>query len=194
MSQADIDTFVRAAWKNTLTPADVATAVAHGVNVSGQDSMAPHYTALHHEVHNKNSEMVAALLAEHADPNAKAQYGETPTFQAATEGTAGILKQLVDHGGDVNMGNKYGVTPLIAVVSNVGDAAARLAVLLARPELNLDARFGGRTAEQWARENGQSGFADAIAAEVRGCPKVLRLFDELLAVVGPTPRHLQRSV
>ena len=49
----------------------------------------------------------------------------------------------------------------------VGDAEARLALLLAQPSLDLGVTYLGRTAEQWAREEGRPDLAGMIGREVR---------------------------
>jgi hypothetical protein len=41
-------------------------------------------------------------------------------------------------------------------------------LFLARPELDLDAKWRGKTAEQWAEEKGHRNLAQAIAAERAG--------------------------
>jgi hypothetical protein len=106
----------------------------------------------------------------------------------AATSTAAILQLLIDGGGSVNEASNEGLTPLIAVASaNNGDAAARLDVLLARPELDLDAKCRGKTAEEWARQRGHPELAAAIAAEV--CPVTFVLLQRSPAdVVTGWPR------
>jgi hypothetical protein len=75
-----------------------------------------------------------------------------------------ILQLLINGGGSVNKSSSY--TPLVALVRwNNGDAAARLQVLLADPDLDLDAKYGWKTAEEWAEFGGCSVLAVAIAEE-----------------------------
>jgi hypothetical protein len=75
-----------------------------------------------------------------------------------------ILQLLINGGGSVNKSPSY--TPLVALVRwNNGDAAARLQVLLADPDLDLDAKYGWKTAEDWAVSEGYPELAAAIAEE-----------------------------
>jgi ankyrin repeat protein len=107
-----------------------------------------------------------ALLAAGADANVKDKSGETSVWWAAYESTAEIMQLLINGGSSVNEPRNDGVTPLIALVANNnGDAAAPLGVLLERPELDLDAKYTGKTAEEWAVNDGQSQLASAIAQE-----------------------------
>jgi hypothetical protein len=165
MSQADIDAFVfSAAWNDTLTPEGVTTAVTRGIPVNGLHRWAG-CTALHKAVAHKRHRLVVALLAAGADANVKSLSGGTSVWWAAHDNTARILQLLIDSGGSVNEPDNFGTTPLIVLVKwSNGDAAARLRVLLARPELDLDAKKG-KTAEQWAQEKGHQDLAQAIAAE-----------------------------
>ena len=71
----------------------------------------------------------------------------------------------------MNEPDRFGETPLIALArSDSGDAADRLEAFLARPELNLSVIFEGRTAEEWAVEEGFPEVAAVIAAEVSSLP------------------------
>jgi ankyrin repeat protein len=114
----------------------------------------------------KHSEVVVALLAAGADANVPTRFGATSVWWGAWNSTANILQQLLDGGGSVNEPNHSGRTPLLALVTNsLGDAASRLRVLLARPELDLDVKWKGKTAQQWAVTNRRTELAVAIAAE-----------------------------
>jgi ankyrin repeat protein len=166
MSQADIDAFVESvSWRSTLTPEGVAIAVTRGIPVNGRHSSDYGRTALHWAVYNKRRELAVALLAAGADANVKSNSGWTSLWWAAYTSTADIMQLLIDGGGSVNKLANDGMTPLIALVSWNGDAAARLRVLLARPELDLDATFKGKTADRWAEEKGHPDLAQAIGEE-----------------------------
>jgi hypothetical protein len=155
MSQDDIDFFIQSAYNDTLLPEGVATAVLErGIPVNGRHS---HHgaTALHWAVHRRQREVVVALLAAGADANVKDKSGWTSVWWAADDSTAEIMQMLLDSGGNVREPDNDGETPLIALVRNRrGDAAARLGVLLARHELDLDAKYYGKTAEEWAVDCG----------------------------------------
>ena len=165
MSQADIDAFVESAANGMLTPEGVTTAVVtRGIPVNGRNS-GWRVTALHQAVYNKRREVVVALLAAGANPNVTDVYGRTSVWVGAMFSTADILQLLIDGGGGVNELSNDGETPLIVCVRyNNGDAAARLQVLLACPELDLDAKYKGKTAEEWVRR-GHPELAAAIAEE-----------------------------
>jgi hypothetical protein len=150
MSQADIDIFVDSARDGSLIPHHVSTAVARGIPVNGRQS-ATGRTALHWAVCRERLELVVALLAEDADANVKNNIGRTSVWSGAAYSTANILQLLIDGGGSVNEPDNFGQTPLIALVrGKTGDAAARLQLLLACPELDLDTKYRGKTAEDWA--------------------------------------------
>jgi hypothetical protein len=164
ISQAHIDAFVRAAQLGTLLREGLTASVAKGIPVNGQHSDNG-CTALHFAVFNKRREMVVALLAAGADANVKNLFDQTSMWRGAVYSTADILQLLIDSGGSVNEPDIC-QTPLIAVVlSNKGDAAVRLKMLLACPELDLDAKYEGKTAEEWAVSNGHPELAAAIAEE-----------------------------
>lgn len=166
MSQADIESFVNSAWYGTLTPEGVTTAVVRGIPVHGRNSKWG-LTALHYAVLRRR-ELVVALVAAGADANVKTDSGQTSVRWGASVGTADILQLLIDAGGGVNEPEIDGETPLIALVrNNRGDAAARLQLLLVYPDLDLDVKYRGRTAEEWAVSNGHPELAVAIAEKRR---------------------------
>jgi ankyrin repeat protein len=169
MSQADIDSFVLYARMGLLTPERVTTAVVdRGIPVNGQESEFG-WTALQWAVMNQRREVVVALLAAGADANVRQKVcGFTPVLVAALYSTADILQLLIDSGGSVNKPNYYDSTPLMELVRNInGDVVARLQVLFACPELDLDAKCQGKTAEEWAVQKEHFGCAAAIAEERR---------------------------
>ncbi len=150
MSQADIDAFVGSiGFCNMLAPRGVTAAVAKGTPVNGLHSSWS-ATALHQAVRLMRPDVVVALLAVGADVNVKIRYGYTSMWMAAANIKADILQLLIEGGGNVNETNSDGETPLIALVkynnnNNKNDAAAQLQVLLACPELDLDATYDGNT-------------------------------------------------
>jgi hypothetical protein len=166
MTQAEIDAFVHSALDDTLTPEGVTSAVVtRGIPVNGRHSTWG-WTALHWAVRCTRCELVVALLAASASPNVPDNDGRAPVWIGAACSTADILQLLIDGGGNVNEVSTIGQTPLMAIVNyNRGDVAARLQVLLACPELDLDTRHDGKTAEQWAVSCGQPALASVIAQE-----------------------------
>jgi ankyrin repeat protein len=166
MSQAEIDAFVVSAWNGTLTPEYVTMAVARGIPVNGRDSD-DGSTALHWAVRLRHRELVVALLAAGANARIKDDDDDTPLCVGIFSSTADILELLINGGGSVNELYQNGDTPLIAFVRwSYFCGKSRLRVLLACPELDLDARSDGKTAEEWAIHEGRSKIAAAIAAEV----------------------------
>jgi ankyrin repeat protein len=169
MSQTDIDAFVVSAGNGKLTPEGVMTAVVtKGIPVNGRRS-AWGWTALHWAVYFERRKLVVALLAAGGDANAKDNDAMTPMWSAAAGfSNADILRLLIDGGGSVNEADIVGRTPLISLVrNNRGNAAARLQLLLRCPELDLDTKYNGMTAEEWAVSKGRSQPAVAIAEERR---------------------------
>jgi ankyrin repeat protein len=166
--QAKIDAFVNSAGYGTLTPEGVTSAVVNrGIPVNGRGCLL-RSTALYYTALNRRRELVVALLAVGADVNAKNNFGESSVWACAIR-SAEILQLLIDGGGSVNDATDFGDTPLIALVThNVGDEAARLKVLLACPDLDLDAEYNSKTAEEWATDTSRSELAVAIAEERAG--------------------------
>jgi ankyrin repeat protein len=148
------------------TPQDVKIAVAKGIPVNGKHSSNGR-TALHWAVVFERRELVVALMAAGADANVKEpKVGGTSVWWCAPQDIANILQLLIDGGGSANEANNYGQTPLIALVTcNDIDAAARLEILLACPELDLDVIHRGMTAKQFAVALGYCQLAVAIANE-----------------------------
>ncbi len=141
--------------------------IKSGIPVNGRHS-SDGGTALHYAVLRKRREVIIALLAAGADANIKNDIGETSVWLSAVGSFADILQLVIDGGGSVNKPDNYGQTPLIEFVSSVrGDAANRLEVLFACPELELDAKRHGKTAEEWAVIKGHPGAATLIAEERR---------------------------
>jgi hypothetical protein len=114
--------------------------------------------------------LVVALLAAGADASIAGNFGDTPVLWATpVAGTADILQLLIDGGGSVNKAADDGETPMISLVRfhDGKDAAAALGVMLACGDLDLDAKYEGKTAQQWARYRARFTIGAAIAAEVR---------------------------
>jgi hypothetical protein len=168
MSQAVVDAFVDSPSNITATPTCMTMAVvAREIPVNGRSRRWGH-TALYSAVSCTRRELVVALLAAGANANVKTYFGATVMWRGAFGSTADILQLLIDSGGDVNEPMNNGDPPLLALVKyNSGDAAARLEVLLACPELNLDAACDGTSAEEWGVSKGNPELAAAIAEERR---------------------------
>ncbi len=167
MSQAEIDYFITrvSAVYDSLTSKGVVTAVASKrIPVNGRRCGG--WSALHAAVHYQRRDLVVALLAAGANPNVKDDSGRTSVLEGAVWSTANILQLLIHGGSSVNEADDFGITPLIKLVRyNCGDVAARLQVLLACTELDLNAEYDGRTAEEWAVNTRCLQYAAAIEEE-----------------------------
>jgi hypothetical protein len=149
MSQADIDAFVDCAGYGTLTPEGVTTAVVTKSIPVNERHSSNGFTALHWAVVFRRRELVIALLVVGADANVKHTSGATSVAWSVACSTTDILQLLIYGGGSVNESDNGSWTSLIAI-PKYGDAAAKLEVLLACPELELDAELNNGTAEEWA--------------------------------------------
>ena len=107
-------------------------------------------------------DVVALLLSHGCDAN-----NNDVMAIGAFEGSADLLRLLVDAGGDVNLCSR-GWPPLFAATSEnaMGDVGAKVSVLLAQPRLDLSATVDGRLPEDHTRNNLRPAVADMIAAEV----------------------------
>jgi hypothetical protein len=177
--QTDINEFVRVASHSRLKWKSVMAAIWNGIPVNGRWNRLDEQccagspvcgcagcTALHWATYHQRYETVKVLLAAGANVNVKAESGVTPVWKGAECSTASILQLLIDGGGIVNTTENESQTALIALAKwNHGDAIARLAVLLACQELDLDAKWEEHTAEEWALSNRHFTLAKAIANE-----------------------------
>jgi ankyrin repeat protein len=166
MSQEAIDAKILSVCMGTLNGDGVKDKTgSEQVTINAQHS-GTGWTALHCAVFHKHRELAIALLAAGADANMKDIHGRTSVYWGAYSSTTDILQLLLDGGGSANEPSNIGETPLMMLARhNVGDAAARLDMLLARPELDLDATFAGKTADDWALQIGLRTAAIAIATE-----------------------------
>lgn len=125
-------------------------------------------TLLHYAAQQGNAVVTAKLLNAGADPNMRNEAGYTPVRWAAASGNAETLTALISAGGDVNSVGDHGESVLIRLASEgIGeDVEQRLQVLLSVPTLDLEYRYLGKTAEQWARDLERPHLADLIHLEM----------------------------
>lgn len=114
----------------------VETLLELGASVNA--SMNGWYTALHVAAEKGNAAIVAVLLRNSADPNAKAAHKDhsatTPLHVAAQHGHTAVVRALVDAGADLqatrNFADRTGITALhLAVESGFEDTARALVEL-----------------------------------------------------------------
>jgi hypothetical protein len=105
-----------------------------------------------------------------ANPNSRDACSCTPLWIAAKYGTAGTLRALIDAGGDVNVADARGWTPVLAVVNLKvllsGRREERLRVLLDQPSLDFHATVAGLNLTEWVLRRGREDFIAMVAGEV----------------------------
>jgi ankyrin repeat protein len=186
LQSRDVDSFITSARNGRLTAETIQLALSSGIAVDAVGgevlNRAP---ALFWASRHGHTAVVTAVLEAGADSDVCDKYGQSSIFGCAFAGKAEVMRLLIERGGDVNKANRDGCTPLISLVrNNAGDAADRLLVLLERPELDLDVKFEGRTAEQWAREKGHHHLADAVHVEVGSSLTLFFWSESVFVVVG----------
>ncbi len=127
-------------------------------------------TLLHCAASQGRPDLVARLLARWLPPSIDCRncQGATPLYNAAQRGTADTVRLLLAAGASVNAAAANGTTPVMALVwHGLGDAAARLALLLEVPCLDLGRSVRGSTAEGLARGVGHGTLAEMCRVEVR---------------------------
>lgn len=122
------------------------------------------FTALYQATVSCQPQALAWLLRSGANVHAREPLTQASAlFHACTAGTSQVLELLIRGGADVNECDNAGCPPLVNLVINGnGDARSRLAVLLSQDELDLEARFMGCTATEWARQRRRVPFAHDI--------------------------------
>jgi len=130
----------------------IARLVAAGADIDEVDLQGFQATPLAYAAGRGDVDMVRALLAAGADPNAAAF--TPPLVEAAGAGFSGIVDILIDAGAEVDSPDEAGLSALaIAAANGFASIARRLLQAGADPALpDLD----GRTPGQAARENGHA--------------------------------------
>jgi ankyrin repeat protein len=182
-----IDTFVEHVYNQQLTLQNVQKAVMRNQSlISGRHSKTGG-TALHGAVSRQNRDLVAALLAYGAKCMAN-RHGETPVYLTCFRGTADMLRLLIDGGGCVNQVTCASESPLIALIREFEGDEEQLSVLLAHPDIDLDAKHYAKTAWQWAMLKVWKHKLAAIISKER--QKRLRWTNIRIAWIGSiTGRH-----
>lgn len=142
-------------------------------------------TPLHRAVENENLAVVLRLLEGGANPDARADRGETPLHQAARGGSdSTVLAALLAAGADVNARDDEGGTPLHAAARNRGPAT--ISALLAAGA-DPEARDGRGSTPLHAAARG--GYGQAAVVELLAAGVDANVRDER----GMTPLHVLLS-
>jgi ankyrin repeat protein len=115
-----------------------------------------------------DTNIVRDLLARGVDPNTRDRHGQTGLMLAAHGGQLATVHLLIDHGANLNVTAKYGLSAtMLAVVAGHQE----IALALARAGADLTLRgtgapgFAGKTAADLASERGWNGLAVALAPD-----------------------------
>ena len=125
-------------------------------------------TAVHDAARSGDTDRLAALLAEGADPDPVDTSGESPLYTAAARGqTEVVARLLAEPGVDPNRRSERGWGPLTAAAFAGHTPVVQL--LLAHPQLRTAARDAqGRTALWWAATGGRAEAARLLAQHGTG--------------------------
>ena len=171
----------------------IRRAVADGAAINGRKSVYDN-TALDVAVHFGHVAAVRQLLALGAHPDA----GNAVHIAASRAGVVDVLRQLLDAGGAVN-GGSSGDRPILAALAGRGaDAAARVQLLLSRPDLDLSHTVNGDSLERYARLHGNLSLAelvhDEVGADALAVPWETASCGPVCALVQLTARNSRRLI
>jgi len=111
-------------------------------------------TALHWAIYRNDVPLIDRLLALHANPNAKNDYGSTPLSEAAVVGNPVVVKKLLQAGADVESPNADGQTALM-IVSRTSNLEVAKLLLDHGASVNAREQWHGQTALMWAAAENQ---------------------------------------
>lgn len=156
---------MRASSRGHVRCAEVLLDAGAGLETADRYSRTP----LHHAVHYR--EVVGLLLKRGADPNAIGEMGRTIIFQAAPYGKPEIIRQLVQHGANLNHQDDNGNTVLHRMAEeNWGVNPVVIPLLL---ELEADPGLRnkrGLTPVEFAQSRNNTGAVNLLqpTAEIEG--------------------------
>jgi ankyrin repeat protein len=127
----------------TQQSASARTLIRQRVDVNAPDVDGA--TALQWAAHWNNLEIVKALLAAGAKPNAANRYGVTPLHEAATIGSAAVVNALLRAGAQASAVYGEGETPLM-LAARSGNLESVKLLLEAGADVNAAEKFRGQTA------------------------------------------------
>jgi ankyrin repeat protein len=97
-------------------------------------------------------EIVALMVSLGADVNAVGHFGWTPLHLAAYHGYNNVIKYLLEHGGNPNVMDEFGQTPLsishAIVTEGIGDAYVQTPRSFRRETANLLLSMGAKPLEE----------------------------------------------
>jgi uncharacterized protein len=159
------------------------------------------YTALHFASQNRALlELVKALLAHHANPNARLSKGDTagatPFYLAASGGNVAAMRALANGGADATLATKQNTTPLM-VAAGVGrfesrtDAQNRNALEAVKLAVELGNDVNAVGENGWTALHGAAYTgSDAIVQFLVSKGAKLDVFDQF----GQTPLSIAQAV
>ena len=128
---------------------------------------------------------IERLAAEGVSPNATSAVGMPAVYRAAVNGHVAAVKALVQLGADLDARDRYGQTALMGAAYN-GQVECVRALLDAGADRTLRATGGseqGKTALEIAKEGGEEGVAEMLAAADTGRRKKIIIGLSLLALL-----------
>lgn len=112
-------------------------------------------TALHIVIKRRDTQWLAFLLSNGADPNIRDGEGNSAMMTAAQLRFADGIDELIKRNASVNATNNRGETPLIMAVQNRDTASVRL-LLAAGANPKMPDRIAGMSARDYAERDGRS--------------------------------------
>ncbi|CAE7580155.1 unnamed protein product [Symbiodinium natans] len=156
---ADADGLTALHWAARAgQPAAVDALLAAGAEAEGRDLKGR--TGLHWAA-SQGHAAVAERLLEKTDPEASAADAWLPLHFAAQGGHVEVIQALLRRGADVNRTSKAGVTALMGAARSGHLGATRV---LLESGADTGTRANGKTAQQWAANQGLNDIAELIAS------------------------------
>jgi len=136
---------------------DLAELIANKVSVDSQDGKG--WTALMYAAQAGNQQQVEVLLNAGALPDIGGKLGRTP-LELATKVAAGITRQLIKAGADVNIRNAGGI-PIIMTAA--GEGRKDLVEILMAAGARLDFKdYQGNTIMDWVKRSGNVSLSNFL--------------------------------
>ena len=165
--------------------------ISEGTDVNAQQSDGS--SALLYAIHQRDEELVRALLSAGADANHMNAYGASTMGEAAMAGNVEILRLLLAQGADANLTNPEGETALM-VVARAGNTEAARLLLEHGADINAREQWGGQSAAMWAAAQHQPDMLRLLIA--RGADinvhSTVRLWDRRI-LSEPRPKDMNKG-